>query len=130
MTGYKITVGYNSNFSKEEVAIKLITVGVNIANQPEIIAAEANKYIDMGIAIEYAKPFQIQEDKTIQFITKPHNSTDKEDAAEDNFYPYIWMLASGSGESRSYKEEVRRAYCRLILAEMHKLKMEININVG
>lgn len=131
MTGYKITVGYNSRFSKEEVAIKLLEIGQHIANNTETLAQEAVKFgfIGTSIAMEYALPFQMQEDLTIQFITEPHNYIDEEDQTAGNFYSYIWMLASGGGESRKYKEEVRRAYCRLILVEMHKLGMEININI-
>lgn len=51
---------------------------------------------------------------------------------EDETYgklPVIRQSASGGGESREIKEAFRRAFCRLVLQEMHRSQMEVSISV-
>lgn len=125
MTGYYISVGYNSSFSADEVWDEFKRVGQEIANKPDAICLEASRVDDFGMAElkEYGEAFvQEQEDLTIRFKDADPNDEDSE--------PQIVMYASGGDPSRSLKESVRRAYIRLVLQEMHSKQMEINIQVG
>ncbi len=124
MTGYKIAVGYNSEFAASEVWETLKTVGLEIANNPEVIACEAAYYDGDYLFAELrevSERFKVRDDLTIRFF---------EGSKENEFRPHILMYASGGGRYRLIKESTRRAYCRLVLKEMHKRKMEIDIYVG
>ncbi len=127
MTSYTIKVGYNSNYNNEEVWEYLHKIGLQIADNPSLIADEAHRFdsLNKKELTEYAESFKTRKDLTIQFKTEPNEYENKED-----FEPHIYMMASGGGHARLLKESVRRAYCRLVLVEMHKQQMEIDISVG
>lgn len=118
MTGYHVEVGYNSKDSKEDVWSKLRMVVYAICDKPEAIIAEAFRVERIAIPESYAdcyrKPWK---DATVVF----YESGDKRQ---------VIQLASGYGESRDYKEAMRRAFCRLVLEKMHQEQMEVSIYVA
>jgi hypothetical protein len=117
MTGYHIEVGYNSGSFKVEVADKLREVVKTICAKPETILAEVKRIEGCDIPEEYAESYREPwKDATVSFI-------DGEDFQ-------VMQLASGGGESRDYKESMRRAFCRLVLEAMHRERMEVSVVVA
>lgn len=130
MTGYHISVGYQSGGPDKDEAWEILKrVVLDLCHAPARIADEAISYgMDRASAIEYANAYvgaseawRGTEDSTLRII--------EANAAEDT-PPQIMQLAGGAGPSRTIKEAMRRAFCRLVMAEMHKLGIEININVA
>jgi hypothetical protein len=120
MTGWHITIGYISGDSceynrdqawellKAEVARlredgKAI-LGEYIRTCPEMISAEVEELIACYKAAHGDKTITVLEDKR-----------------------EIMQLASGA---RSTKEQVRRAFCRLVLDAMHRHNIDINLIVA
>lgn len=129
MTGYHISIGYLSDYDKDEAWEVLKNVALDLCHAPVRIADEAITYgMGVDIALEYAEAYRgasIEthgtEDSTLRIV---------EGNAAEKAQPQIMQLAGGVGESRTTKEAVRRAFCRLVMREMHKLGIEININVA
>lgn len=120
VTQYRIEVGYNSSKDRDEVWDALKQVVIAIQDQPQRIIDEvlriepkANLKMLKDCAAYYRRPV---EDLTIQVV-------------EDETGRYISQLASGGGSSRNMKESCRRAFCRLVLEDMHRKKMEVKIVV-
>lgn len=128
MTGYHLSIGYLSGGDKAQAWDTLKTVVLNLCHDPVRIANEAVRLgMNRTTAHECARAFasaslefQGTEDSTLRII--------EGDRAEGN--PQIMMLAGGSGQSRTIKEAIRRAFCRLVMTEMHRRDIEININVA
>jgi len=123
MTGYHITLGYMSNRNdgaNREVWQEVVRLALNICDSPELIASEA---VALGMspatAREYAQAYKERFDSTIRF-----KEADGDSPAQ------IMQLAGGAGPSRSIKEAMRRAFCRLLMHECHKREIEINVNVA
>ena len=117
MTGYHISIGYQSSSDKDDAKQALLEVVDGICKYPMQIVYEARRLGDAvpdEYAESYSKPWA---DASISIIDK-----------EGDFQ--VMQLASGGGIERGYKEAMRRAFCRLVLEAMHKKKMEININVS
>lgn len=119
MTSYLLEVGYNSSFGREEAEEKLKIAVDKLRNDPDRLIAEVRRLdgdlepdCDVPFA-EYARLYSSDEDLTIR---------------HDGEHRYIQM-ASGGGIGRSIKEAFRRAFCRLILEDMHREGVEINIGV-
>lgn len=129
MTGYHISIGYLSGYDKDEAWEVLKRVVLELCNAPARIAEEAMRFgMDGAVAREYAEAYRGAslethgtEDSTLRIIEKNE---------AEGTPPQIMQLAGGSGPSRLYKEQMRRAFCRLVMYEMHKLEIEININVA
>ena len=130
MTGYHISIGYMSGCpDKEEAWETLKAVVLDLCNAPALIADEAISFgMDRATALEYAGAYvgasianRGTEDSTLRII---------EADAKEGTPPQIMQLAGGIDPSRSIKEAIRRAFCRLIMREMHKREIEININVA
>lgn len=129
MTGYHISIGYLSGYDKDEAWEVLKSVVLDLCHNPHHLVDEAVRFgMDPKTACEYAAAYvgaslekQGTEDSTLRII--------EGERAEGN-PPQIMQLAGGSGESRTIKEQMRRAFCRLVMREMHKLEIEININVA
>jgi hypothetical protein len=117
MTGYHIEVGYNSVHSKEEVGEKLREVVKAICAQPEQIAIETQRIEAIHVPNEYVESYREPwQDSTIKIIEGERLQ--------------VMQLASGDGESRDYKESMRRAFCRLVLQAMHRERMEVSVYVA
>jgi|ERR1043165_2461901 hypothetical protein len=131
MTGYHISIGYLSGgpYDKEDAWEILKQVALDLCNAPARIADEAISFgMNRDIATEYAAAYvgasiatRGTEDSTLRII----EANEKEGTA-----PQIMQLAGGADPSRSIKEAIRRAFCRLVMYEMHKREIEININVA
>lgn len=124
MTGYHISLGYNSGYSGDGTWEKVKAIIASVT--PEELRQE---YLDYETVVKYAdgeetylledfveKHFK-REDATIQYVGD----------MDDN--PQIMLLASGAGDCRTIKEGLRRAFCRLLLHKAHQEHIEININV-
>lgn len=130
MTGYHISIGYLSGGDKDEAWATLKEVVAKLCAEPAAVAMEALKYgMPPDRVREYAEPYRSfsaatgrTEDSTL--VIKEADPDDPES------YHQVMQLAGGGGESRGLKEATRRAFCRLVLKEMHKREYEININVS
>lgn len=120
-TYYRIEDGYNSANNRDDVweTIKQV-VGTIQDNTQRIIdevlrlEPDADRELIEEIAGYYRKPVQ---DLTIKVV-------------EGDDGRWIGQSASGGEPGRDAKESCRRAVCRLVLDEMHRRKMEVNIIVG
>lgn len=119
VTTYRIETGYNSAHQNDEVWAALKQVVSTIQLNPALIEAEvlrleptANKALVEEIAALYKPPVH---DLTIKVL-------EVDDQA-------VLQSASGGGVYRDAKESCRRAFCRLVIEEMHKRKMEISLIV-
>lgn len=129
MTGYHISIGYLSGYDKDEAWKVLKMVVLDTCQNPHRIVDEAVLFgMDPRTASEYASAYvnasegqQGTEDSTLRII---------EGARAEGNPPQIMMLAGGSGASRTVKEQIRRAFCRVVIREMHKLEIEINLVVA
>jgi len=122
MTGYTITVGYNSGHSREDVGRELLAFIEALRSSPQTLINEVER-LEPGLAgpellAEYAASYGPEStDLTLRIDTA-------------DGLPVIRQSASGGGQSRDLKEAFRRAFCRLVMEAMHKLRMEISINVA
>lgn len=131
MTGYHISIGYLSGgaYDKDEAWEILKTVVLDLCHAPARIADEAVSFgMLLAQALEYAEPYTSAsvenrgtEDSTLRIIEKNE---------AEGTHAQIMQLAGGADPSRSLKEAMRRAFCRLVMQEMHKREIEININVA
>lgn len=128
MTGYHISIGYLSGADKDEAWIALKRVVLELCHNIARIADEAACFgMSTKVANEYALAYQDATEE--QHGTKDSTLRIIERKGE-NDPPQVMQLAGGSGESRDIKEEMRRAFCRLVMHDMHQLGLEININVA
>lgn len=130
MTGYYIELGYQSGYSADfdldEAWKEMKTVCGEICSRPERIADEA---VRLGAPVEddgaeiytYAQSYHNCSDLTIKIVEKEKDGEKRR---------YIQQFASGGNPCRMMKEHLRRAFCRLMMEEMHKRGIEINISVG
>lgn len=123
MTGYHISVGYNSAWKNPEVWRELTAVVERLRHQPDLIIAEVRRErVDLASVEDlrgYAEAYAANQDLTLKVIDEDGDRP-----------PEIVQLASGGGDSRDIKEAMRRAFCRLVIFEMHKLGMEVNLVVA
>lgn len=118
MTTYVIEIGYNPGHIAEFINGKLLQVVEEICKEPEQILAEVKRVEDHEVPVEYAYAYRTPwADQTISRHT-----------GEDQSLQII-QCASGGGEGRSYKEMMRRAFCRLVMERMHSFGVEVNVRV-
>jgi len=121
-TAHVIQVGYNSAHHKKDVWKELKEYVGYLCSSNFKIADEAKKYtskISHDQLDEFGKSYKECKDLTIRI----HDNEDVDEC-------YIRQMSSGGGVDREIKEQLRRAFCRLVLERMHSLNMEINISVG
>lgn len=129
-TGYHISIGYNSGIScpakyigeNGEAWALLKSVVLEICNNVDLIVDEARRFgapeqckngPDCCNLTNHAERYKLPwQDQTIYFDEKRKE---------------VIQMASGD---REVKEHVRRAFCRLVMNEMHKHGVEINIVVA
>jgi hypothetical protein len=118
MIGYHIEVGYNNIRSTEIVRKALLTVVKTICATPGNIITEARRVERLEIPDNYADNYREPwQDSTISIV-------------DDGEKFQVMQLASGGGMERDFKEAMRRAFCRLVIAEMHARQMEVNLIVA
>lgn len=126
MTGYYIESGYQSGCSREEAWEEIKRITNYLCEHPSLIAEEALNFRAPAIAddetiLEFALKYKERTDLTIRII---------EDEVDGEDRRHVVQYASGGGQSRVMKEHLRRAFCRLVLTEMHRRGMEVNITVA
>jgi hypothetical protein len=129
MTSYIIEVGYNPNKNEDEVWEKLKRVVKYYCDNSKLILDEVLNDEKTGIIKKvkqeeldkYGNAYKDYKDLTISIYDETNSEGEKN--------RYIIQMASGGGVEREIKEHFRRAFCRLIMKEMHYNCMEINIRV-
>lgn len=126
MTGYHITIGYNSAGDRRKAFETLKAVVQDIRTDSERLIREVwreKQYPhqrDRETLKEYAEMYLLPARDHTLTIIEPH----------DDEPGQIMQLASGGGESRDIKEELRRAFSRLVILEMHRRGIEVNLVVA
>lgn len=125
MTGWYLSVGYNADYSADVVAAELIQAAERIRRNPELIEQEIRRVEgfrapDHDVLEPYLDRFQQEGDLALQIDVYPGHPGQAT----------VKLMASGDQPGRSLKSICRRAFCRLVLAEMHAKAMEVNISVG
>lgn len=128
-TSYLISIGYNSGCSCEKDYIDKAKAWELLKNMVRSICADHTLIVDEARKFDapehcetgpecctltnHAEKYKLPwTDRTIYFDEKKQQ---------------VVQMASGD---RLVKEHIRRAFCRLVMAEMHKLHVEINIVVA
>lgn len=122
-TFYTIEVAYNSTHGKAEVGKKLQAVVGEIRANPQRIVDEVCR-LDPSIHGDDIESFA----ESYRASTKDLTCRIVED--EETKLPRIHSCASGGGTSREIKEACRRAFARLVLAEMHRAHMDVSLIVS
>lgn len=119
-TGYRISIGYNNGSAfrgdMDEAWQELKATALALADAPMTIAQEAVAFgapTSDGDAtiIGYAERFS-SKDATMNFI---------EDGQS------VLLMSSGANPMKGH---VRRAFCRLLIAAMHRKGIEVNLSVA
>ena len=127
MTGYYLEIGYNSGYSSNEEA------WANLKSAAELLRT------DPGRIFREVKRLEPEIDDTLlQECAEAYDGRDLSMTIVDEQAPerlqdapnYIRQFASGGGAYRSVKEACRRAVCRILIEEMHRKKMEVNMRVS
>ena len=137
MTGYYLSVGYNSGSGGDADDFgTLVTVFEAVIRDPDRIVAEVRRVEPPAAetrtlreyAAWYTHPDRREgEDCSFRIYRQPSDLGPLTNA--DDFSPFIAQYASGGGSSRAIKEVVRRAVCRLVIADMHRRGVEVNFKV-
>lgn len=122
MTGYYLSPGYQSAGSRKEAWEQMKLFVAYYRDLPDDIIAEVNRVekVDYPDELrECAAEYPVGRDLTLHVRE-----------AEDEQEPAIVQFASGGGTYRDAKEQCRRAFCRLVIAECHKRGIEVNMTVA
>ncbi len=138
MTGYYLELGYNSSLGAPQLGnafTTLVGVFMNLVNDPDRVTEEvlriepgADRALIRSHAAWYGNPER--DDLTFKVVEKPTTHPEISTLEAVEFKPYIQQYASGGGPDRGAKESVRRAFCRLVIEDMHRLKIEVNLRVA
>lgn len=133
MTGWHITLGYASSYgearTREGAEQLLETLAYEVADHildilDEVKRTNVSREDEDGVQLfTYARKYQIRDDSFITISTVTN-------AVGDVVETSIVLLASGGGISRTMKEHLHRAYCRLLMMEMHRHGLDIQISVA
>lgn len=121
MTGYHIRIGYNSKWNKDEAWHELVACVGRLRNDPariigEVVRLDGN-VADAALLEAFARVYADTGDVTLTIRDTPEDRS-------------VVQLASGGGPGRDLKERFRRAFCRLVIEEMHRLGIEVNLEVA
>jgi hypothetical protein len=142
VTGYYLELGYNAALGlpqQEHAWNTLLAIFNNIIAAPDRIVAEvtrleplANPTTIREIAEWYTHPDRKDtEDCTYRIHDKPDFVAPLDSKLDPvPFKPFIAQNASSGNGNRGAKESVRRAVCRLVIEDMHRLKLEVNLRVS
>jgi len=132
VTGYYLQLGYNSSLGAPQQRNAwgtLKAVFTNVIGDPDRVLAEVTR-IEPGaltqsirdMAAWYASPNRPKDDLSCKIV--------EQDPTDESSIAHIYQYASGGGSDRGVKESVRRAVCRLVIEDMHRLKIEVNFRVS
>ncbi len=122
MTGYTIRPGYNYAHQSASVARELVAVVADLRMHPERIASEVARLEPGFSAVEVA-------DFAALYREQPAGDGTLRVMIEDGV-PVITQVASGVAELRAIKCACRRAFIRLVVDEMHRRGMEVDVAVA
>ena len=126
-TGYHLEVGYLSGYSTkhngDSAWDELKRVVIAVADNPLAIYAEARNFNAPDVCpcgcgatlMEHCEVYREQ-----GFGSNGVFAINEDER-------YVILIASGS---REMKEHTRRAFCRLVLYQMHKQGIEVSLHVG
>lgn len=125
-TGYTIEIGYMSGYSSsispETAWEALKAAALKVASNPVKIYTEA-------IAFE-APTYDTEGDFSLMDVCNTFN-LDKFNGGPmeiiEGDQPRVFLMASGQ---RTLKEHTRRAFCRLVIYEMHRQDIEVSLTVS
>ena len=121
MTGYSFSIGYLSGYgykgSTDDAWQELVIVVEALKKRPERIVAEAQRLNAPEHCEEGCCTLM-----TLAMSYQCHDATLVIHHEERTIDQY----ASGD---RMLKEHVRRAFCRLVIEDMHRLGIEVNLKV-
>lgn len=124
-TGWSITIGYNSSHSPVEKE----DLWEILKNSAQIWRINASTLRDE--AERYGAPLELDGENLMDFcevyrrdwlMGGPLHIDDDKQA--------LYIDASGGGASRVLKEHVARAFCRLVVIDMHHKCIEVNLHVS
>lgn len=124
MTGYYIEIGYLSGYSGpadlDQAWDSLKNVVAILREQPANIVGEAMRVEGGSLR------------KLLPFAERYHPKfTDGTIEVNDAERQITQLASSGNGDAaRVVKEQVRRAFCRLVIQEMHRRGIEVNLCVA
>jgi hypothetical protein len=124
MTGYYLSVGYNSAVGADLVAAELIAAVEKFRDRPDLIDAEI---LRVGEQIPESVDFPAH---LAEFANRQSACLRVDTYPGAPSQVTVCLSASGGGPDRKVKETTRRAFCRLVIAHMHARGMEINMSVG
>lgn len=126
MTSYYLDIGYNSVGNRDDAWSELKAAAERLRREPERIADEVHRIegqkFQAELVLEYAKHYDGR-DLSMTIVEEPT-------IPDEDFRPYVRQFASGGGEDRDLKEAMRRAVCRLLIEEMHRKGIEVNMRVA
>jgi hypothetical protein len=128
MTGYHITIGYNSSLNSDEKRAAFETlkrVVETVRAQTDRLVAEVERELgipapDRLLLREYAEVYSPPARDATLTVIEPKGDEPGQ----------IMQLASSGGQGRDYKEQLRRAFSRLVIFEMHQRGIEVNLVVA
>lgn len=132
MTGYYLELGYNSALGAPQTKnawTTLKAVFQNVISNPDRVLAEVLRLEPAAgpqSIREMAEWYTAAERDDLTFKVVEKTDPDEHEAPVQHIYQY----ASGGGPDRYTKESVRRAVCRLVIEDMHRLKIEVNLRVS
>lgn len=140
MTGYYLEIGYNSGLNDQHKALAfgtMVGVFMNLVNDPDRVTREVLRIepgADVALVAKcaewYGHPERPKEDLTFKVVEKDTRHPEISALEAVEFRPFIQQYASGGGAERGARESVRRAFCRLVIEDMHRLKVEVNLRVS
>lgn len=121
MTGYHISIGYNSEPAPNAWELLVEAVDETCASPNHIINEVRRETLEWSAdeLLEFVERYKARDDQTLT-IMPPDGDRRGE----------VMQLAGGGGQSRLVKEAVRRAFARLVILKMHKLGIEVNFVVA
>lgn len=124
MTGYTIRRGYMSGPDWDRADALMRSLAVSLPQDTARLFAEVSRFpFTPGVEGEemwdfcaiYRKPWD--QHGPLRLIEDPDDG------------PTIGITASGGGKSREMKEQVARAFVRLVIEEMHRRGYEVCVSV-
>lgn len=126
--GYHIRLGYNgrTDWHSDDAWKELKNFALKLAKQPEVIAEEAKKFNAPENCCDECETTLIDVCKTYdKSYGNPLTIIDKLDNEGDPDKQVMQMATGGC----LLKDHTRRAFCRLIINEMHKQGIEVSLTV-
>lgn len=123
-TSWTISIGYNSgNFDTAELWAKLKASAEFWRKNPLLIADEAREGSDADIPLDGENLLDYCEVYRRDWMDGGPLHIIDEDKV-------LHIMASGGDPSRTIKEHVARAFCRIIIKAMHEEQIEVNLIVA